>query len=246
MKPKYLFRLRNISPAQILEKYGITIFNAVNKTNIKELEVKTIENISFVDENKTLVRGIIAGILSSTKNKQVCCYWDRFPIPEGVYAIGCPIRYVCDKAVKHHYSEASKMTYTIRENVPSTKKHLNNSSTSVDIEQNDYYETFGAFCSFNCCKAFILENKNNPRFEFSEMFLSRIYSVVRGEEEDNDVATSSSSPILPAPSWILLQEYGGTLTIDKFRESFNRVEYKDVGSFMTVPVGRIFTENIKM
>lgn len=240
MKAKYLFRLKNISPSQIFEKYNIVIFNAINKTNVKELEVKTIENISFVDENKTLIRGIITGVFTSGKNR--CCYWDRFPIPDNIYAIGCPTRYVCDKAVKHHYSDTSKITYTIRENVPSTKKLLKDDSTGVIIEQNDYYETFGAFCSFNCCKAFILENMNNPRFEFSEMLLSRIYSVLLGRSCE----TQEERPILPAPSWMLLQEYGGTLTIDKFRDSFFHIEYKDVGSFMSVPVGRIFTENIKM
>ena len=39
--------------------------------------------------------------------------------------------------------------------------------------------------------------------------------------------------IMPAPHWRLLIQYGGNLTIDEFRDQFNKVEYKDIGERFT-------------
>lgn len=246
MKQKYQFVLKNIVPSQINEKYSFQIFNNVGKTSMTELEesVETTSSISFVDENKNFVKGMLVNIFQySSREKKYNCFWDRNPIPEGVKIISCPLRYVADKAVKNFYSEASKITYTIRENVGKNKKILNDSASSIIIEKNDFYETTGMFCSFNCCMAYIKDNKNNPLFEMSEMLLTNIYNEITGDVASESV---SSSIISPAPDWRLLNEYGGVLTIEKFRDSFGKVEYKDAGIFMRVPLCRIFQENIKM
>jgi len=244
MKQKYLFTLKNINPSQISYKYGIEIFNRINKTSITDLEIiQKDTTVSFVDEHKNIIKGVISTAFFENKNdREYCCFWDRHPIPSNVKILGCPIRYVSDKAVKHHYSEASKITYTIRENVNNNVKQgiISGISTGFSVEEKDYYETDGMFCSFNCCMSFINENKKNPIYEFSEMLLLNIYCKLFPKKTDEP------STILPAPSWKLLIEYGGTLDIDKFRESFNKVEYRDVGSYISVPVGRIFSENIKM
>ncbi len=239
MKQKYQFVLKNIIPSVINEKYSFQIFNSVGKTSMLELEdaAETSASISFVDENKNFVKGTLVNIFPySSRDKKYNCFWDRNPIPEGVKIISCPIRYVADKAVKNFYSEASKITYTIRENVGKNKKILNDSASSIIIEKNDFYETTGMFCSFNCCMAYIKDNKNNPLFEMAEMLLTNIYNEITGDDKT----------IIPAPDWRLLNEYGGNITIEKFRDSFGKVEYKDAGVFMRVPLCRIFQENIKM
>ena len=61
-------------------------------------------------------------------------------------------------------------------------------------------------------------------FVNSKFLLSKIYV----EYNDNiEIGT-----IQPAPNWQLLSEYGGTLSIEEFRNSFNNIEYKDCGVYI--------------
>ena len=86
----------------------------------------------------------------------------------------------------------------------------------ISIKDNQYYETDGVFCSFNCCLAFVLDNKHNRLYDNSERLLIKIH---------NKLMNSVNSIINPSPHWKLLKEYGGHLDIDKFRNNFNKIEY---------------------
>ena len=80
-----------------------------------------------------------------------------------------------------------------------------------------FYEVDGIFCSFECCLAFIQENKNIPLYVHSKSLLIKMYS-----EMYNEIKVIEN-----APSWRLLKAYGGNLEIDEFRASFNRITYNE-------------------
>jgi hypothetical protein len=61
------------------------------------------------------------------------------------------------------------------------------------------------------------------------------------------VNTNTSQNINPAPHWRLLEEYGGHLDINQFRECFNKITYKQHGITMKnpyKPIGFLFEEKI--
>jgi hypothetical protein len=207
------------------------------------------------------------------------CFWCRSSIPENVIGIGCPIKYIPNQAVKQYYSEISKDVYTIKENItvkkyqnlnrqneekyPDTEdeeneedeeenKEQENKQTEVQKEQRkaielsnkNYYLTDGIFCSFNCCMSFITyqkSEKNASMYNLSEMLLLKIYS---------EIHPNVKNPVIEeAPHWRQLRKYGGDMTIEMFRNSFNRMEYKNHGFISDFPtfksIGVMFEENLK-
>jgi hypothetical protein len=246
---KYIFVLNNINVEKIKQKYGITIISnltnneqPLNTTKLSELNDITNsgisnETISFLDETKRLFQCNISMIDFSTskdiKTLKYNCFWDRHSF--NTEPIGCPIRYVSNKGVKSYFSEISKDKYLIKENITYHKKKLLNSqqnfvfipiksnSSRITIDENEYYETDGIFCSFNCCQAFINENKHNPLYEQSTFLLNKIFNeYIKSMSKDKD---QKIKKIVPAAHWRLLLQYGGDKTILEFRETFNKNEY---------------------
>lgn len=74
----------------------------------------------------------------------------------------------------------------------------------------------GCFCSFECTKSYMIQENN-----FDMYLLSFLVKVVSGMENVN---------VTPAPSWKLLQTFGGELTIEDFRKN------QKVFSFLTCPL----------
>jgi hypothetical protein len=201
------------------------------------------------------------------------CFWCRSSIPENVIGIGCPIKYIPSQAVKQYYSEISKDVYTIKENITdkkfqnlnnkteekypdneentdnedtqentTTKEHLHNKT--IELSNKNYYLTDGIFCSFNCCMSFInyqKSEKNASMYNLSEMLLLKIYTEIN--------PTVKNPVIEEAPHWRQLIKYGGDMTIETFRNSFNRMEYKNHGFISEFPtfksIGVMFEENLK-
>jgi hypothetical protein len=257
---KYMFTLKNINTDKIDNKYGITIISNINNvneqpsntTNLSELTdiSNTIEIVSFLDDNKRLYQCNVSMIDLITK--QHCkflkynCYWCRNPFTSS--PIGCPIKYVSNNIVKSYYSEISKDTYVIKENISTLKKDtilqndiFDSNKYNIDISENGYFETDGIFCSFNCCKAFIKDNKHNILYENSENLLIKLYKDINKPIDDNIL-------INPAPSWRLLREYGGHLNILQFRENFNKSTFEFDGIIkknLFKPIGMLYEEKIK-
>ena len=75
---------------------------------------------------------------------------------------------------------------------------------------HDYYnETFfciGHFCSFNCMKSYNLDLNDNLSFK-RESLLNLLYFLTYSVYKE----------IIPAPNWLILEEYGGNLSIEQFR-----------------------------
>ena len=83
---------------------------------------------------------------------------------------------------------------------------------------NNSFECEGVFCSFNCISAYLQEHVEY-RYKDSTVLLSMLYRMVFN-------VNRKTTDIVPAPSWKLLKTYGGHLTIDEYRKSFQTVEYR--------------------
>jgi hypothetical protein len=88
--------------------------------------------------------------------------------------------------------------------------------------------------------AYISDNKNNSIYDISEMLLLKMY---------HDIYPTKVVSIDEAPHWRKLKESGGDLTIEEFRDSFNKIEYKNHGYITNIPtfksMGVLFEEKLK-
>lgn len=227
---KLIFTLKNINTEEIEKKYGIIFESNLvekndihpnNTTKISEL-TSSINIISFLDESKKehiCVNSMIDFVShTNINNTRYNCFWDRNPIPIDIVPIGCPIKFIPSQLVKTYFSEISKDTYIIKENISSGKEKTFDElkDDRIILYKNGFYSTDGAFCSFNCAMSYILTKRHNSIYNQSKMLLLKMY---------NDMYNKQVQTIIPAPSFRLLNEYGGNLSINKFRDGFNKVEY---------------------
>jgi hypothetical protein len=246
---RYFFSLSGINIDKVHEKYGLvpsaieTGYVPANATKIEELDIKKpLEIVSFLDESKRLRKCTVSTINFSEKNKHYKCYWDRNTIPDNIRPIGCPIRYIANRANKTYLSHISKEKYSIYEAVTEKRAEeiKRRKNDNLSLESKGFYETDGIFCSFNCCMAFIesQENKHDPQYKNSKQLLLSMYNDLH----PNDPEISN---IMPAPHWRNLTDFGGNLSIEKFRESFNRVLYTDHGVVLCRSIGKLYETQIK-
>jgi hypothetical protein len=137
---------------------------------------------------------------------------------ESVRIIGCPIRYIPGYVERTLTSSLTKEKYSIKENVSQGLVLHNEKVTS------DYYETDGVFCSYQCCLAYIIDNKHNPVYALSRTLLLNIWTSI------------SDNQLFPAPPWKMLKEYGGSLSIEEFRARNLNYSYKEAHSVHRVPL----------
>lgn len=79
------------------------------------------------------------------------------------------------------------------------------------------FYTYGDFCSLECCARYTLERFNNP---FEILSLINLYNnIMKGTLNEN---------VLIAPNKLLLNIFGGPLTIDKYREDFSNKNIHDI------------------
>jgi hypothetical protein len=251
---RYVFTLIGVNINKVDQKYGISSSISMkeddfplNITKIDDLDIvkRTPEIVSFLDESKRIRKCAISMIdFQSNKNintkQRYKCFWDRNYIPDTIHPIGCPIKYIPTKATKTYHSEISKEKYTITENITKgkTENLEKKKDPRISLEKKDYYQTDGIFCSFNCCMAYIQapENKHNPLYRHSESLLLKMYSDLNPEEE--------IAEIVPAPNWRTLSEFGGHLSIEQFRDSFNKIGYVDHG-IVFASLGRLYEDQMK-
>jgi len=259
MSKKFLFSLVGVNFEKVDQKYGIVSAPTTtdddgvipeNTTKIFDLDSakKLPDVISFLDETKKFVKCSVSmidfksgrGIDGKTRYK---CFWDKNTIPDTWQPLGCPIRYIPSRVAKTYHSEISKETHTITEQVSEKRRIYLNQKKDANIvtETKDYYETDGVFCSFNCCMAYLqdLDNKRNPLYQQSETLLLKMYNDINGNPS-GDVRE-----IMPAPHWRNLIDFGGQLSIEKFRDTFNKVKYQDHGIISYVSLGRLYEDKIK-
>ncbi len=240
-KPKsYPFTLKNIDISSLEKKYNLSFNTNLNDenipnntTNLTDLsDSKEPKSISFYDEAKKEHKCniIMIDFLSEKEpSNKYNCFWCRHQIPSSCIPIGCPIKYIPNELNKTYYSEISKEIYSISEQISLLKSLFLSQSKSDSrlsfISQN-FYITDGIFCSFNCTLSYIYDKKHDPLYSLSECLLYKIF---------DSLYPFSHSIIEPAPSFRLLSEYGGYLSISKFRENFNKIIYTDFGTTTNLP-----------
>lgn len=245
-----LVLFKNIDILAINKTYFLgSITNLTTKTDKRTTKLTSSVFINLADEIKK-PRSCVVTMVDENKHKlpeKKCCWWCRNKF-EGS-PVGCPIKYIPSQIVKTYNSEITKNSYSIKENISKStrkkegKKGAESKSKAptpkskdsdniiydakVDLLKHEYYLVEGIFCSFNCCLAYILDNKKNPKLAQSPFLLRKLFTDILGEKVEFD--------ILPAPSWKLLKDYGGHLSIEEFRESFNHVEYIEVANLRELP-----------
>jgi len=84
-------------------------------------------------------------------------------------------------------------------------------SPATQLPEDYYNETFycvGNFCSFNCMKSYNLDLNDTLTYK-RDSLINLLYYMTYSDRKT----------INPAPHWMTLQEYGGNLTIEQFRET---------------------------
>ena len=81
---------------------------------------------------------------------------------------------------------------------------------------NDSFYCIGNFCSYNCVKAYNID-LNDSFIWKRESLINFMYYLTFG----------SFKHINPAPSWLILKDFGGMIDIDNFRKNFevNNLEF---------------------
>lgn len=150
------------------------------------------------------------------------CWWCHHTFD--TRPVGCPVRYIPSQTTK------KVQAYEISENLNSFEEVMH----SHNMTRESYFETDGIFCSYECCLAYIYDNKHNPVYAQSKHLLRMMRIVETGDVNSGDISS--------APSWRMLREYGGTLSIENFRRSFANAEYNEVCTVRSIPICVMYDE----
>jgi hypothetical protein len=243
---QHTFILTNINITETDIKYSIyepastqsqNIFKVDNNTETTQFvtTIQELQNISHIQSNIDDTN--IITMIDSIKKSQIertFCFWCRNAFDGR--PIGCPIRYVSSKIHKKCISDISKESYVINQSI-TEKSCMSYTPKDNELISHGYYETDGVFCTFNCCLAWIEDNYHDPLYKNSSSLLLKLYTDI--------FKPTKIVKIFPAPSWRLLVDYGGTLSIENFRKSFNEYYYQQQTTqvksvVQTRPIGYIF------
>lgn len=249
---QYVFTIRGICTEDVDIKYGIINRDDSNKMEVDDTtkgvtrltdlnkDNRTPCTLTFLGDSKQLHKCNVS-MIDHTTNTNVnmlnySCFWCRHPF--STVPIGCPISYIPRKLSRKYVSVMNQNNYEINEDTLLEK--LEGGVENVTLTSDEpYYQTDGIFCSFNCCTAFINDNKTKQLYFNSYMLLVKMY---------NDMFKKPITKIMSAPDWRLLKQYGGHLSISEFRSSFDNSEYKSHGTMRDVKmvsVGTLYEKKLK-
>lgn len=240
-KKSRVFILQNVDAGVLDERYGMNSLAdssiPENVTKLSDLAAQKHDVITFLDDSKKTRVGTLfmVDVNNINLSGQYHCFWDSHPIGR-VKPIGCPLEFVFNQAVRKYVSEISKNSYIIRESLSSNKVQKVQLE-GVEIVEGNFYRTDGVFCSFNCCMAFIYDNKHNPIYKNSEQLLYKMY---------HDFFGKNIEKIKPANHWRTLLVKGGKDTIEKFRNNLDSVEYNYQGTVRMRPIAHVYEEKYKL
>ena len=111
--------------------------------------------------------------------------------------------------------------HTIPENLLSIGcpiKYHKSIGTNGSGSSREYFDTEGFFCSFNCVVAYNNDvSQTNIRYRETGGLIYLLYKKVFGQYP-------YQMNIKPALSWKVLKSYGGEMTIQEYRNTFQKVE----------------------
>ncbi len=242
MVTKKLFLLKGLFHENVDKKYNFTTFLEIEeaktdddgdvaapqdsqRTQITDLSKNDVSKVSFtfLDEAKKDHQCVVSmyNLVGHEvpRSTEIHCFWCRHTFQ--TMPIGCPLHYNSQRIIKKMSSETSKDPCVIRENVSKhVYQRIKGNLDHIPVNEKDFYIVDGIFCSFPCCLSFIHDNKHkNPIYRDSENLLRQMCQQIFGYS----VYTPLS--IVTAPSWRLLQSYGGHLSITSFRKCFENTHY---------------------
>jgi hypothetical protein len=210
----YTFVLKNINQSLIDNEFGL--YKEKKISNINSLFEPVNETV-ISNHTRTKIKCVISHI--DLNKHGYNCFWCRYSIPNDVYPVSCPVRYLNGSLIKTYISADNKQTFFMSENISKNDLDVLSEETlpkKMGIDNDPYYVTEGVFCSFNCCVAYINDNKHNPVYDNSYKLLLKMYKTIMGKEVD---------VIKPAHNWRILTSYGGTQTIAEFRDTLSKIEF---------------------
>jgi len=245
MSKKRTFFLKGFNVQETEEKYGLCIISNIenesiipaNKTNIFDVLEKVDEvPVSFVDEKNDKCLITMLDWIHKEKfplKTNVLCFWCKHSFNSK--PLGCPIKYMNHRIEKSYISNITKDKYYMKENV--TKKKLEtvlNTPSSMEIKaiETEHYVTDGIFCSFNCIIAFVNDHSYDTFYRESKFLTYTMYKEMIGKDVKK---------IKASPHWRLLKSFGGPLSIEEYRKTFNLFEYEEC-SFHMKTLSKIFKE----
>jgi hypothetical protein len=187
----------------------------IRKKMTNLVQISSSKIVSFLDNSKHF-----KSIPVFDKTKKYKCFWCTEPIENG-NPIGCPLRLITNFEIE---KEKIRETDEADSNFISQKKF------------DGTFLTEKVFHSFNCVEGFIEENKNNPKYRDS----SRLNHIMFHLSQTDDKKLEVPFIISPAPCRSLKIEYGGTLTVDQYNDSFCNAKFENIGSISMVPVSNLF------
>lgn len=218
------FTLQSVVPKHVDEIYGLS---TIEKKPSESNEITKIDDLTvqvsyypFIEERYE--NTCVVGMKISEDSHCFWCHHSFDSIP-----IGCPLSYHPIQVVREYHSHVTKENYQVEQAI--SKKQFNNSMT---IRNKGFYKTDGIFCSFNCCMAWI----ENKQLSSSKFLLNKMYFDIFGD---------APVRIEPSGDWRLLRVYGGYMSIEEYRNSFNKYIFIDktntFENFPKVyPIGSIF------
>jgi hypothetical protein len=199
--------------------------NQQRRTHLSDLSKSDVSKVSFtfLDEAKKDHQCVVSmyDLVGHTlpSSTEMSCFWCRHPFD--TMPVGCPLYYNSQRIIKKMSSETSKEPCMIRENVSThVYQKIKGNLDHIPVNEKDFYIVDGIFCSFPCCLSFIKDNKHkNPIYRDSEHLLRQMCQQIFGYSVHTPLS------IVTAPSWRLLQAYGGHLSIQSFRKCFENTHY---------------------
>ena len=203
------FTLKNINPAKLDKDY--------NMKDVKDnMEMSLVDN-TFVDKKKkTQKKSDISKITTELENIGISENKQR--TYETIVSNNMKMKaYTCFKN-EHEKREIPSSTtincWWCRHSIPKSYHPLGMPIRYNKIDK--YFDTEGMFCSFNCMCSYLHDNVTVSQYKDSGALIYLMYKQLFNVYPHN-------MNIKKAPSWKLLKEYGGNLTIDEFRAMFNIV-----------------------
>jgi hypothetical protein len=238
-KSKYTFTFFGMRLNDINSKYNIESIKEKQCRDTTEIQLLNKNQIiSFLDESKN-VHNCQVSVIDFTKKDMYNCFWCKSKF--NTYPIGCPTKYIPNKITRTYFSNISKDNYSIRCNITSDKLNkIQKTDGEISLQRGCCYETDGVFCSFNCCKAYIEDNKHVRLYDVSNTLLLKMY---------NNMMNTKMGTISSAPHWRNLKVYGGHLELEEFRKTFNKIDYEYHGDSHSLnkylPIKNYYEEKIK-
>jgi hypothetical protein len=150
------------------------------------------------------------------------CWWDHHQFENR--PIGCPLRCI--------YPTKPKEKVNLKSVGPQASRPQEKDETPITVvsepSPGPTYETEGYFCSFPCCKAYIISRKAEIKYKES---LSLLTMMFMSFYDGSDGSETKIESIPVAPTWKILKEYGGHLTIQEYKSSIGKLEYEETINF---------------